>query len=553
MSISIDPTTGRIVIDNPVENKSPSTISDISIPKSMVGPMLATRVDAPSMSIATPSMSIDRSIMHLDETTIAPTLGNMNDMRPDDRLPYRTFSGCDINCIVHVVGNDGVTEPVVIANAQTLSYSIHREKFPVRTLGRTYAAGFTRGCIGSGTPIHTSNGLRCIEDIEIGDMILSYNTSTSTNEYKRCVGKVFTGYKECIKISIDGGEYAYLTSDHKVYYNNEWIESKLLNVGDKLLTSKDGYSTILCMDTSSILHPTWDIEVEDNHNIYGPFLYSNSRTISGTIIFTMFDREVLWELIQAYRMDVEYVNGDNVSSLRSPLLDQLPPFDITIEFSNEYGHHAFMAIYGVELHDEGTVLSVDDMIVEKTMQYTARDIDILRPQELGSLVGGVDPLSRSISANHDDYGKFVEYLQERRMMIDGASTDDVWGYDIPYDGALFLDSKNSSVGNYKSGDYVIYAPGRIDTTGNSMQWYGTVKNMKDGVITFIPSDGAYEEDTSKVYYIYDSYTRMYSNRDASKIPPHLLFHKVRDSEVHPSYLYKVGGRDFNDQDVKNYG
>jgi len=50
------------------------------------------------------------------------------------------YSGSDI-MVIAIYG----PEYIHIGNAHTLSYSIHREKFPVRRLGRTYAAGYTRG------------------------------------------------------------------------------------------------------------------------------------------------------------------------------------------------------------------------------------------------------------------------------------------------------------------------------------------------------------------------------------------------------------------------
>lgn len=50
------------------------------------------------------------------------------------------FSGCDI---VPVITTQG--KVIELGNIGTLSYSTHRDKFPVRTLGRTYARGYTRG------------------------------------------------------------------------------------------------------------------------------------------------------------------------------------------------------------------------------------------------------------------------------------------------------------------------------------------------------------------------------------------------------------------------
>lgn len=62
--------------------------------------------------------------------------------------------------------------------------------------------------------------------------------------------------------------------------------------------------------------------------------------------------------------------------------DQLPPFDIVIVAVNEYGKAATMRIYGVELLNEGSGFSVDDMRIENQQSFIARTI--LPWQKLGN-------------------------------------------------------------------------------------------------------------------------------------------------------------------------
>jgi hypothetical protein len=54
--------------------------------------------------------------------------------------------------------------------------------------------------------------------------------------------------------------------------------------------------------------------------------------------------------------------------------DQIPPFDITVTFVNEYGNAAARSIYGVELLNEGSGASMDDIVIEETMTYVAREL-----------------------------------------------------------------------------------------------------------------------------------------------------------------------------------
>ena len=55
-------------------------------------------------------------------------------------------------------------------------------------------------------------------------------------------------------------------------------------------------------------------------------------------------------------------------------VDQIPPFDIVVVGATEYGASASMRIYGVEIMNEGSGFSVDNMTIENQMSYVAREI-----------------------------------------------------------------------------------------------------------------------------------------------------------------------------------
>jgi hypothetical protein len=98
------------------------------------------------------------------------------------------------------------------------------------------------------------------------------------------------------------------------------------------------------------------------------------RTIGGTLIFTVFDKTVLSEmLVQNYQDDAS--DRDNYGVWKAVLIDQIPPFDITISFVNEYGSVSKLVLYGVELVNEGQTMSIDDLITENVVSFVARHID----------------------------------------------------------------------------------------------------------------------------------------------------------------------------------
>jgi len=99
---------------------------------------------------------------------------------------------------------------------------------------------------------------------------------------------------------------------------------------------------------------------------------AGGRTISGSMVFIVFDRAPLYEIIKK----INYIRNPS-DRFTTPLADQLPPLDMILIFHNESGSSSIMRLYGVEFMQEGQVQSVNDIYTENTMQYVARDIDIL--------------------------------------------------------------------------------------------------------------------------------------------------------------------------------
>lgn len=129
----------------------------------------------------------------------------------------------------------------------------------------------------------------------------------------------------------------------------------------------------------SVYRPTAPVYALGQVNAKG--VVRGARTIAGSLIFTVFDRHVLYEVIQDKRTDLSGFNGIscpkyNNSSIKG---DELPPFDICVNFLNEYGQSSQLVIYGVHLISEGQTMSIEDMITENTMEFIATDIDLMKP------------------------------------------------------------------------------------------------------------------------------------------------------------------------------
>lgn len=125
------------------------------------------------------------------------------------------------------------------------------------------------------------------------------------------------------------------------------------------------------------------------------------RGIAGSLVFTVFDRDALHGIkdrseINAHGLNTSNIHIDDVApegvhkdsdrdktavierwkKKRKPAYsDEIPPFDITISFMNEYGQSSSMVIYGVEILNEGMGMSIDDITTEKACTFVARHVE----------------------------------------------------------------------------------------------------------------------------------------------------------------------------------
>lgn len=136
------------------------------------------------------------------------------------------------------------------------------------------------------------------------------------------------------------------------------------------------------------------------------------RGHAGSLIFTNFDRHALYDIMEGNFTSPEqtaqrYFYWKKITDIpaggRSTLLpqsnladlsslglelsppnysDQIPPFTITLTGMNEYGNISVMHILGVELINEGSGVSIDDIVTETQMTFVARAILGWRPAQL---------------------------------------------------------------------------------------------------------------------------------------------------------------------------
>lgn len=137
------------------------------------------------------------------------------------------------------------------------------------------------------------------------------------------------------------------------------------------------------------------------------------RTIAGTMIFAVTDHHPLTAIIpdDYPGRETEILNSPD---LWKPLImaDEIPPFDVVLVLTNEYGFAAITTFYGVQIVDEGGVLGMDNLVTELALQYTAVAMDPIVQVTLDD-TGMVDPYNIMS-------GGYSKMWDRRNLMASGA-------------------------------------------------------------------------------------------------------------------------------------
>ncbi|MCM3133648.1 S8 family serine peptidase [Paenibacillus polysaccharolyticus] len=140
-------------------------------------------------------------------------------------------------------------------------------------------------CFASGTPIKTKEGFKSIEDIKVGDLVLSKNEETGSIDYKpvtqlfqKEIEEIYTLYVEDQQIKVTG--------NHPFYVKDQgWKFTNELIIGDLLETSDNNYLPIKTIEVSNNREKVYNFTVDEYHTFYVTELgiWTHNHTCSLTI------------------------------------------------------------------------------------------------------------------------------------------------------------------------------------------------------------------------------------------------------------------------------
>lgn len=255
---------------------------------------------------------------------------------------------------------------------------------------------------------------------------------------------------------------------------------------------KDKVYTLGSIQTISISTHQDKRPVRSLGNINAKEYTMGQRTIAGSLVFAVFDKHFADQMFK----DSLEASEVGVSTILLP--DELPPFDITISYANEYGHASKMRLYGVRLVNEGQVMSVNDIYTENTYQFVATGLEPLSKEPLSNI-------SKSLSAISDSE------IKQNSSKVNNNSVNRI----LDFNDFNFISKGDESINLTVSIEQPL-----------SKDDYGIVKfnltpDQDTGVIKIHPSNSdkvmSYELSTKNdVYYMMlpiDNYYAYYENND----------------------------------------
>ena len=128
------------------------------------------------------------------------------------------------------------------------------------------------GCFVAGTLISLQNQFKNIEDIQIGDIVLSYNEEIHQNEYSIVLQTMIHDVTEEIYDLYIEDEILTVTGIHRFYirrkHNIEWIPASDLHIGDYVLFADGNWHPIFKIKIRIRSLLVYNFEVSHNHNYY---------------------------------------------------------------------------------------------------------------------------------------------------------------------------------------------------------------------------------------------------------------------------------------------
>lgn len=206
-------------------------------------------------------------------------------------------------------------------------------------------------CIVKGQQVTTKRGEILIEEVIVGDIVLSFNEKTKELEWKEVLFTKSALKSNIIEIESDLGLLR-LTEDHQLFTQRGWIEARYLALTDTLYTNDgDLYWHILPVKIKSyywvdeVPVEVYDLTVQDNPNFFAEGILVHNCPFACIYCFPAGTQIMM---VDGTEKSIERIHvGDRVMSFNETT-KELEPAEVTQPMKRHYNSELIC----IEIEDE---------------------------------------------------------------------------------------------------------------------------------------------------------------------------------------------------------
>lgn len=160
-------------------------------------------------------------------------------------------------------------EDAVIAVAGTVKVGNAVKGAVLKAVGKLNPCG----CFVAGTLVDTEDGLRPIEEIEIGDLVVARDPDTGETSLKPVIELIRLNNRDIWEIEFavaDGVIQTFQTTDDHPWWNEElgWLRTDQLEPATMIETFDEDRAQVISINPTGQISPTFNLEVDDFHTYF---------------------------------------------------------------------------------------------------------------------------------------------------------------------------------------------------------------------------------------------------------------------------------------------
>ncbi len=151
----------------------------------------------------------------------------------------------------------------------TLGYSFQASPKPTFTqdVPAQYLPYSVRTCFAAGTPVHTLDGLRLIEAIQVGDQVISQDAATGALSFQPVVFVHRNPPAKTLRLTFSDGHYVVCSVYHRFWRANRgWAQARELEPGDHL-RALPGIVRVESIEPDSV-QPLYNLDVAGSRTFF---------------------------------------------------------------------------------------------------------------------------------------------------------------------------------------------------------------------------------------------------------------------------------------------